>query len=63
MRRTALLALLLTLPLSAATPRPEDVPKIEPVTLGLAGEAPPDVLRYLYVRTASGASLSPDGRR
>lgn len=62
MRRIAI-TLLLFLPLAAATPRPEDVPKIEPVTLGLAGDPRPDVLRYLYVQTASNPSLSPDGRR
>ena len=58
-----LLAAAVSLPLSAATPRPEDVPKVEPVTLGLAGETKPDILRYLYVQTASGPSLSPDGKR
>jgi hypothetical protein len=57
------LALLAALPLTAATPRPEDVPKTEPVTLGLAGDPRPDVLRYLYVQTASSPSLSPDGRQ
>jgi dipeptidyl aminopeptidase/acylaminoacyl peptidase len=61
------LALSVSLPQSfpvwAATPRPEDIPKVEPVTLGLAGEPRPDILRYLYVQTASGPSLSPDGRR
>jgi dipeptidyl aminopeptidase/acylaminoacyl peptidase len=55
-----LLCALLTL---AATPRPEDVPRPEPVKLGLAGEARPDVLRYLYVQKAEAPSLSPDGRR
>jgi dipeptidyl aminopeptidase/acylaminoacyl peptidase len=53
-------------PLSAATgstPRPEDTPKVEPVTLGLAGEAKPDILRYLYIQTALGPALSPDGKR
>jgi dipeptidyl aminopeptidase/acylaminoacyl peptidase len=54
------LCALLTL---AATPRPEDVPKPEPVTLGLAGEPRPDVLRYLYVQKAESPWLSPDGRR
>ena len=57
------IALLCALLLAAATPRPEDVPKIEPVTLGLAGDPRPDVLRYLYVQTADSPSLSPDGRR
>jgi len=60
---TALLALPIALALTAATPRPEDIPKIEPVTLGLAGDPRPDVLRYLYVQTAGSPSLSPDGRQ
>lgn len=55
--------LLSALLLTAATPRPEDVPRSEPVTLGLAGDPQPDVLRYLYVQTASEPSLSPDGRQ
>jgi dipeptidyl aminopeptidase/acylaminoacyl peptidase len=63
----ALAALAVSLPLSASgtgsTPRPEDVPKIEPVALGLAGEPRPDILRYLYVQTAEEPSLSPDGKR
>ena len=65
MRRIpSLLFLVLSIsPLSAATPHPEDIPKVEPVTLGLAGEPRPDILRYLYVQTASGPSLSPDGKR
>lgn len=58
-----LLSLAVSLPLSAATPRPEDVPKVEPVTLGLAGEPRPDILRYLYLQTAISPSLSPDGKR
>ncbi|MES1243997.1 MAG: S9 family peptidase [Acidobacteriota bacterium] len=60
---TLLLLALAVNPLSAATPRPEDIPKVEPVTLGLAGEARPDILRYLYVQTAFSPSLSPDGKR
>ncbi len=45
------------------TPRPEDIPKAEPVALGLAGDTRPDVLRYLYVRQAGAPDLSPDGDR
>src|SRR5688572_11867143 len=48
---------------AGSTPRPEDIPKPAPVELGLAGEAKPDILRYLYLRSASEPSLSPDGRR
>ena len=33
------------------------------VTLGLAGGATPDVVRYLMVRRAWAPRLSPDGRR
>ena len=35
-------------------PYPEDIPKIDPVTVGLAGEVPADIVRYLM---AAGASL------
>jgi dipeptidyl aminopeptidase/acylaminoacyl peptidase len=63
----SLLVLALSLsPLSAATgstPRPEDIPKVEPVALGLAGEPRPDILRYLYIQTAVNPWLSPDGKR
>lgn len=61
-----LLAVSVSLPVpaaTAATPRPEDTPKVEPVTLGLAGEPRPDILRYLYIQTATNPSLSPDGKR
>ena len=40
---------------------PEDVPQIEPVTVGLAGEKPADIVRYLMVRGAGQTSISPDG--
>jgi len=40
---------------------PEDIPVIEPVTVGLAGEQPADIVRYLMARGALQASLSPDG--
>ncbi|MBX3273667.1 MAG: S9 family peptidase [Sandaracinaceae bacterium] len=46
---------------ASAAPRPEDVPAIEPVRLGLAGAAEPDVVRYLVVRSAYAPRLSPDG--
>jgi dipeptidyl aminopeptidase/acylaminoacyl peptidase len=41
---------------------PEDIPVIEPVTVGLAGEQPADIVRYLMVRGAEQAQLSPDGK-
>jgi dipeptidyl aminopeptidase/acylaminoacyl peptidase len=40
---------------------PDDVPQIEPVTVGLAGEKPADIVRYLMVRGAGQTSISPDG--
>jgi len=42
---------------------PEDIPVIEPVTVGLAGEKPADIVRYLMARGAGQAGLSPDGSR
>lgn len=63
MRILALLLMTAAALPSGSTPRPEDVPKPGPVELGLAGEARPDILRYLYLRTAAQPSLSPDGRR
>ncbi len=42
---------------------PEDIPVIEPVTVGLAGEKPADIVRYLMVRGAGQASISPDGSK
>lgn len=42
---------------------PEDIPVIEPVTVGLAGEKPADIVRYLMARGAGQTSLSPDGSR
>ena len=41
---------------------PEDTPVIEPVTVGLAGEKPADIVRYLMVRGAGQTGISPDGR-
>ena len=55
----------LTLPVAAVAdtdwPYPEDIPKIEPVTVGLAGEQPADIVRYLMVRGAGQTRISPDG--
>lgn len=44
------------------TPAPVDVPQPEPAALTLAGAECQGVARYLNVRSASGAQLSPDGR-
>jgi len=42
---------------------PEDIPVIEPVTVGLAGEKPADIVRYLMARGALQTGLSPDGSK
>ena len=44
------------------TPAPVDVPSPEPAQLDLAGAECQGVARYLNVRGAGGAELSPDGR-
>ena len=44
-------------------PYPEDIPTIEPVTVGLAGEQPADIVRYLMVRGAGQTRISPDGSK
>ena len=48
---------------SAATiwNHPEDVPVIEPLTVGLAGERPADIVRYLLARGVLQTAISPDG--
>lgn len=43
-------------------PRPEDVPKPGPVTLGAPGQGAPDITRFLLVRSPRGAVLTGDGR-
>ena len=42
---------------------PDDIPEIAPVTVGLAGEQPADIVRYLMVRGAGQTGISPDGTR
>jgi dipeptidyl aminopeptidase/acylaminoacyl peptidase len=42
---------------------PEDIPVIEPVTVGLAGEKPADIVRYLMARGAGQTAISPDGTK
>jgi len=37
-------------------------PKSEPVTVGMAGDNPADIARYILASGASGAQLSPDGK-
>lgn len=41
---------------------PDDIPVIEPVTVGLAGTKPADIVRYLMARGAMGVEISPDGK-
>lgn len=48
---------------AAPWPVAADTPRVEPVTLGFAGEGRPDIARYLLVQGATQAHLSPDGRR
>lgn len=43
------------------TPNDNDIPKPIPIEMSLAGADHPDILRFLNVRSAYGASLSPDG--
>ena len=40
---------------------PADIPVTAPVTVGLAGEQPADIVRYLLAEGAGAARLSPDG--
>ena len=42
---------------------PDDIPVIEPVSVGLAGEKPADIVRYLMARGAESALISPDGTK
>lgn len=42
---------------------PQDIPVVEPVTVGLAGEKPADIVRYLMARGAGQAGISPDGSK
>ena len=41
---------------------PDDIPIIEPVTVGEAGKKPADIVRYLLAQGATSAALSPDGQ-
>ncbi len=42
---------------------PDDIPVIEPVSVGLAGERPADIVRYLMARGAESSLISPDGTK
>ena len=58
------LGISLTFPALAQTDwdYPDDIPVIEPVAVGLAGEKPADIVRYLMIRGAGQAGISPDGK-
>jgi len=45
------------------TPGPQDIPRPVPGDVGLAGSPRPDISRFLQVRSARSAMLSPDGQR
>lgn len=46
----------------AAWPSEQDIPRPGPATVGLAGSAEPDVVRYLLARGVARARISPDGQ-
>lgn len=43
-------------------PYPQDTPTNAPVSVGLAGQHPADITRYLLARGALGAAIAPDGK-
>ena len=55
-------ALAFTVGASTDWDNPDDIPVIEPVTVGLAGEQPADIVRYLMARGALQTGISPDGK-
>ena len=58
---TAAMGLAATASAQSEWNHPEDIPVIEPVTVGLAGEKPADIVRYLMARGAGQTRISPDG--
>lgn len=48
-------------PVAGGWPFPQDIPKVEKTVAGLAGQEPPDIVRYLLLHRATRARLSPDG--
>ncbi len=48
-------------PDAAEWPHAQDIPQPEPITPGLAGEAPLDIVRFLLTRSSYAPALSPDG--
>lgn len=57
------MALLPSIAAAETWPHADDIPAAEPVTVGLAGERPADIVRYLLAEGAKAAQLSPDGIR
>jgi dipeptidyl aminopeptidase/acylaminoacyl peptidase len=55
-------ALAFTVGASTDWDNPDDIPVIEPVAVGLAGEQPADIVRYLMARGALQTRISPDGK-
>lgn len=57
-------ASIMALAVSASTewPYADDIPVVKPVTVGLAGERPADIVRYLVARGALQSRISPDGK-
>ena len=60
---TTLAASLVAIPVKAEWDHPADIPVVEAVSTGLAGESPADIVRYLMAEGATGASPSPDGKQ
>lgn len=60
---SGLLALAAGLLCAQTWPYPDDIPHPQPVAVGMAGAAEPDVTRFLLAQGASGGELSPDGRQ
>jgi len=53
----------LSIAASTTWDNPDDIPVIEPVSVGLAGEKPADIVRYLMARGAESALISPDATK
>ena len=53
----------LSIAATTAWDNPDDIPVIEPVSVGLAGEKPADIVRYLMARGAESALISPDASK
>lgn len=56
-------ALLIAGPALGEWDNPADIPVIMPVSVGIAGEQPADIVRYLMAEGATAAAPSPDGKQ